>query len=506
MLSVGRMSMLLSELLAKAQVVPDAAHADAQVLGLHDDSRRVEAGSCFICMPGHNVDGHEFLGMAKERGATSVITHHRDGHQKAKELGLAAVLIENDGLRLNEALWKIARAYFDNPTREMKVIGVTGTNGKTTTAWLLRDMLRAKGLQAAYLGTLGFHLPHEERELANTTPFALELWRLLAEAKEAGVQAIAMEVSSHALAERRVDGVEFDAAVFTNLTQDHLDFHGSMEEYEKAKGRLFLELPKQSQKFFRAALNMDDTAAASLAHELQGKTPLVRYWACDCGYDLGFEWARPQVDHLDGVLCAGEERLEVRVALGGSYNVENVLSATAGMMALGYKLDDLRDVFPKLRPVPGRFEAVPNEKGIGILVDYAHTPDALEKLLDAARPLTNGRLITVFGCGGDRDRTKRPKMARAASERSDVTVVTSDNPRTEDPHAIVNEVRTGVLPGRESVAIVDRREAVAHAVKIAKPGDIVVVAGKGHENYQIIGRTKHPMDDRELARAALEER
>lgn len=313
-----------------------------------------------------------------------------------------------------------------------------------------------------------------------------------------------MEVSSHALAEHRSEYVEFDVGVFTNLTQDHLDFHRSMEEYEAAKGRLFLELPQQTSKAFRGALNMDDTAAASLSHDLGHAA--VRYWTQDCEYDIGIGKRSVAVDSIQAELCAGSERIEVTVRLGGDYNVENLISATSGVIALGYNLSDLKEAIEKVRPVPGRFEAVSSDTGIGVLVDYAHTPDALEKLLDAVRPLTKGRVITVFGCGGDRDRTKRPKMARAASERSDITVVTSDNPRTEDPQSILDEVLTGIVAGRESVDIIDRCEAITHAVKLARPGDVVVIAGKGHENYQIIGRTKYPMDDRVMAREALEAR
>jgi len=394
----------------------------------------------------------------------------------------------------------------------MMVVGVTGTNGKTTTAWLIRDMLSALGLRAGYLGTLGFQIPGEERELSNTTPFAVELYNLLAEARDKGVEALAMEVSSHALAERRADGVEFDAGVFTNLTQDHLDFHGSMEEYEAAKFRLFSDLPKQSAKRFFSVVNVDDPAGRRLEDCLAGGriwrfgvTETLELGKLSADYDLIAYAQTIAVDRIEMVLNLGLDDIGLRFTsqLGGSYNVENLAAAVSALIALGVKPDEACRVAESARAVPGRFEAVRNERGIGILVDYAHTPDALEKLLDAVRPLTSGRVITVFGCGGDRDRTKRPKMARAASERSDITVVTSDNPRTEDPQTILDEVLTGIVAGRESVDIIDRREAIAHAVKIAQPGDVVVIAGKGHENYQIIGRTKYPMDDREMAREAL---
>jgi UDP-N-acetylmuramoyl-L-alanyl-D-glutamate--2,6-diaminopimelate ligase len=496
--------MTLSRLLSEAQVTPFALYGDVDIDSLGQDSRQIGSGALFVCNPGTTSDSHAFLGDAKANGAVAAAVYSRAGFEQAKSAGLAAFQLHEDRIHFNDAICRICNSFFGYPTRSMKVVGVTGTNGKTTTAWLVRDILAALGVRAGYLGTLGFQIPGEERELGNTTPYPVELWSLLAEARDKDVEAMAMEVSSHALAEHRCEYVEFDVGVFTNLTQDHLDFHGSMAEYESAKGRLFRELPAQTQKQFRAALNMDDSAAADLAHESGASA--IRYWTHDCDYDLGVSKRKVAVDRIHAELCGGGETIEVDVSLGGDYNVENLVSSVGAAMALGYPLSHLRKAIEQVRPVPGRFEAVPNVEGIGILVDYAHTPDALEKLLDAVRPLTSGRIITVFGCGGDRDRTKRPKMARAASERSDVTVVTSDNPRTEDPQAILDEVLTGIVPGRESVDIIDRREAIAHAVKIAEPGDVVVIAGKGHENYQIIGRTKHPMDDREMACEALESR
>jgi UDP-N-acetylmuramoyl-L-alanyl-D-glutamate--2,6-diaminopimelate ligase len=397
----------------------------------------------------------------------------------------------------------------------MKVVGVTGTNGKTTTAWILRDILTNLGVATGYLGTLGFQVPGESRELPNTTPFAVDLYNLLAEARDKGVQALAMEVSSHALAQKRVDGVEFDAAVFTNLTQDHLDFHGSMEEYEAAKWRLFTDLPKETGKRFAAALNVGDSVGRRWVERLRATQTGSTYTfaivdrsgtAAEAmpGLSLEGEAAEVRVDSIHLILRErGGEEHGFRCRLGGSYNVQNLLAAVAGARCLGYSLREIAEAANGLNPVPGRFEPVPNGAGIGILVDYAHTPDALEKLLDAVRPLTSGRIVTVFGCGGDRDRGKRPLMARAASERSNLTVITSDNPRTEDPRAIVSEIESGIVPGAEAVTILDRPEAVAYAVRSARPGDVVVIAGKGHENYQIIGTEKRHFDDVEEATRAL---
>jgi len=424
------------------------------------------------------------------------------GFAAALNVGLAAMIVEGD---FSEAVAYLCNEFYRHPTREMGVLGVTGTNGKTTTAWLVRDMLLALGKPAAYLGTLGFELPGEHRDIPNTTPFAADLYEFLGEARDRGVDALAMEVSSHALAQSRLEGVEFDAAVFTNLTQDHLDFHGSMEEYAAAKFRLFEDFPEATDKPFCAAINRDDPYGEALAQQLE--YPVIGY-GIECRYELWPTSLQVSVDRiemdlnfqpLDGDL----EAFHVSAPLGGHYNVENLLSATAGMWALGFEPAEIAGVVGSVRPVPGRFEPVANDQGIGILVDYAHTPDALEKLLDAVRPLCSGRILTVFGCGGDRDRTKRPKMAAASSERSDITIVTSDNPRTEDPQAIIDEVLTGLRPGAAYETIIDRREAIRRAVTMAEPSDVVVIAGKGHEDYQIIGREKFPMDDREEARAAL---
>ncbi len=503
------MGMTLSELLLKANIAPTELQGDAAINSIVMDSRKALAGSLFVCMPGMTRESESFIPDAVDAGATAALVHSPAGLVSARSYGLAAALVSPKGNSFPDFVWRLCDAFFDHPTRSMKVVGVTGTNGKTTTAWLVRDMLNALGEKSAYLGTLGFYLPDQTIELGNTTPFAVELYNYLAMARASGVTALAMEVSSHALAEQRADGVEFDTAVFSNLTQDHLDFHGTMEAYEAAKWRLFRELPKQTQKAFSAVINIDD-ACGERWHQRLGEigTPVHLYSRMGKEGAWAFESKSLKVsfDSITGKwLNVGSAPIgKVDAKLGGSYNVENLLSAMTAMVALGYEPKDVVKAASSVHPVPGRFEAVQNHKGIGVIVDYAHTPDALEKLLDAVRPLTKGKVITVFGCGGDRDRTKRPKMARAASERSDLVIVTSDNPRTEDPKKILRDILPGLIPKTDSLAIVDREEAIREAIKRAKTGDVVVIAGKGHEDYQIIGRTKHHMDDRELARTALE--
>jgi len=489
----------LSALIQGAGIDPDAFEGDADVTGISADSRRISPGDLFICMPGANADSHDYIPNAVAAGAKAVLAHTQSGYVKAREAGLAAVLVLNEGNRLSEWVWRLCRAFFLNPTKSMQVAGVTGTNGKTTTAWLIRDVLQKLGVSAGYLGTLGFQIPGESRELPNTTPFAVDLFPLLAEARDKGVQAMAIEVSSHALAQRRIDGVEFDTAIFTNLTQDHLDFHGSMEDYANAKFRLFAELGPRSGKNFRAAINVDDRYGKVWAERL-GQNTLTFGRR---GADLVGKALTVSLEKIQLQLQYGGKKVAAEVPLGGSFNVQNCLSAVAGLLCLGRELDEIAEALAGVRPVPGRFEPVPNDKGIGIIIDYAHTPDALEKLLDSVRQLHPARIVTVFGCGGDRDRAKRPKMAKAASERSDLVVITSDNPRTEDPLEIMKEVERGLVEGVPSCAIVDRREAIACSVRKARPGDVVVIAGKGHEGYQIIGRTKVPMDDREIAKEAL---
>jgi UDP-N-acetylmuramoyl-L-alanyl-D-glutamate--2,6-diaminopimelate ligase len=492
--------MRLSDLIAKAGVLPDRLLGDAPIAGVVSDSRKATEGCLFVCMPSPSGDTHRFLADAQANGAKAALTHSEAGCEAAWELGMAAALVRNEGTAFAEAVARVCKAFFGDPSSRLKLVGVTGTNGKTTTAWVLRDALEALGVPTAYLGTLGYKTGEGKVTLENTTPFAVELNQCLADAVESGLAGFVMEVSSHALAERRADGLEFDAAVFTNLTQDHLDYHGTMEDYAAAKWRLFSDLPDAAAKPFRAALNADDPTGREWLGRI--RHPAISYGLR--GGDLRGTPTRVTVESIEMELSYGGASVPVKVGLGGSFNVQNTLSVAAALLALGYTLEEAAGALRAAKPVPGRFEPVRNDRGIGVIVDYAHTPDALEKLLDAVRGLQPRRVITVFGCGGDRDRTKRPKMARVVSERSDLSVVTSDNPRTEDPERILQDVVQGLAPGAEAVTIADRRQAIFEAVRRAQPGDVVVIAGKGHEDYQIIGRTKFPMDDRKIAREALE--
>ena len=494
--------MTLSALLREAGLSA-TARGDAEVASLVADSRRVRPGALFAAYPG----GERFLAAAREAGAVAALVATPEAVDEAERLGLAAALLEPVGFGL------AAHAFHGFPSRTMRVMGVTGTNGKTTVAWLARDMARALGRKAAYLGTLGFEID-ELRSLPNTTPFAVDLAEMMAEARDAGCEMLAMEVSSHALAEGRVAGVEFDVAVFTNLTQDHLDFHGTMEAYAAAKKALFTGLRRGAV----AVLNLDDPTGRAWAASLKGNVVGFRLGGPRLEGGAGVRGTAERVG-IDGIRLTLEDgtwQETVDVPIGGSYNVENALAAFSGVLALHFErwlgadfeaseraFADCAQALESVHPVPGRFEAVSTANDRVGIVDYAHTPDALAKLLDAVRPLAERDVITVFGCGGDRDRAKRPLMARAAAERSDLLVVTSDNPRTEDPERILDETVAGIGSRTPFLREPDRARAIRLAAERSRPGDVVVVAGKGHEDYQIVGGEKRPFDDRALLREAL---
>ncbi len=506
--------MLFSEMFLKANVTPAKIIGDAEIGVLCADSRTTKPGEVFVCMPSLNSDPHSFIGNALERGASALIVHSLEAFDSRKGQVPIALVGERE---FEDSIWRLAKVAFGDPSKDLKIIGVTGTNGKTTVAWLMRDMLEALGIRTAYIGTLGFHLLGEEHEALNTTPFSIDINRMLAECRDRGIEVVAMEVSSHALAQKRVDGVEFDAAVFTNLTQDHLDFHGTMQEYAATKKRLFTDFPKKSLKHFVGVANFDDPISKAWAEELGLLT-----FGLASGLDS--ELPKPEIKGTCDRVALIEIRLRIRcqgqgegrgsAPIGGQFNVQNLLAASAGLIALNESVALFRQnpavagliasTFPKVRPVPGRFEVLPSKPGVNVILDFAHTPDALQKLLQSVKLLEPKRIITVFGCGGDRDRSKRPIMAAAVSSESDLTVITSDNPRTEDPESILRDVEKGIVPGKKFVSIVERPEAVKYAIGEAEPGYVVVIAGKGHQNFHIVGHTKYPMDERQLVRDAVE--
>ncbi len=489
--------MKLSELVSDIAPVEggsgDGDAEDVEIEGLAYDSRSVEAGSLFFCVHGFTADGHDFAAQALGNGAVALVVERPLG-SGAPEVVVPSVRAE---------MGPIAARFHGHPSSRMKVIGVTGTNGKTTTSFLVRALLQATGEQTGLLGTVKSVIGGRERPVERTTAEAIDLQADLRAMLDGGDRACAMEVSSHALELGRVRGVEFGAAIFTNLTQDHLDFHPTMEHYFAAK-RLLFE-PPDGPAPDATVVNLDDPYGRRLAAELDGAITFsledsdAEYRATElrCGFqECGFQLHTP----------AGPA--EVRLALPGRFNVANALGAIAAVHALGGDLDTLVRALERGVRVPGRFEPVDAGQGFAVLVDYAHTPDSLGNVLGAARELigTNGNVVCVFGAGGDRDRTKRPLMGEISARLADVTIVTSDNPRSESPEAIVREILAGVPRGRaEFVQVqVDRRAAIERAIGLAETGDVVVIAGKGHEQGQeLAGGEKRPFDDVKVAREVL---
>lgn len=470
----------------------------ADVSAVIYDSRRAIAGSVFVALRGLKADGAAFVPQAVQRGAALIVA------ETARPEGDRTPWLTVSDARLALAL--LADAFYDHPSRRMRVIGVTGTNGKTTTAYLLASMLDAADLKAGLLGTVTYRLGGEEREASRTTPEAPDVQQLLHEMIRQGCRSAVMEVSSHALALKRVDGMRFAAGIFTNLTRDHLDFHEDMETYFQAKRRLFEMLPSDAP----GVINLDDPRSPSLVEVCRSpvtfaiaRTADVTPGALDITLSgLMFDIRTPR----------GTVSVESRLV--GRPNVYNILAAAATATAIGLPLDAIAEGVRVLPGVPGRFEVVSaSDDEITVVVDYAHTDDALRNLLETARPLSPKRLVTVFGCGGDRDRTKRPLMGMVAARLSDVVVITSDNPRSEEPLRIVEEIKRGIPAGSQSMGrgpdirtIVDRRHAIEQAVELAEPGDVVLIAGKGHEKYQQIGDRVLPFDDGAIAGVALARR
>jgi UDP-N-acetylmuramoyl-L-alanyl-D-glutamate--2,6-diaminopimelate ligase len=472
--------MTLREVLGDA--VRDAHPVDVTALAY--DNRRVVPGCVFFCVRGFTRDGHDFAADAVARGAAALVVDH------PLRLGVPEVVVDD----VRAAMAPAAARLHHDPTASLCTVGVTGTNGKTTTAYLVRALLQAAGLQTGLLGTVTSVIGGVEHEVVRTTPEAVDLQATFASMLAGGDTHCVMEVSSHALALGRADAIHWAAAIFTNLTQDHLDFHPTMEDYFAAKRKLFDAGPRV------AVVNIDDPYGARLAAQLPAATTI--------GIDSSQADLRATAVHSDfggSTFRAGD--LELRSPLPGRFNVLNALGAVAAVRALGVDDDTIVAALPEAGRVPGRFEPVDEGQDFAVLVDYAHTPDSLKNVLAAARPLTEGRLLCVFGCGGDRDRGKRPQMGEISARLADHTIVTSDNPRSEDPPAIVEEILTGIADRSETEAIVDRHAAIERAVGLARPGDVVVIAGKGHEQGQELeGGRKLPFDDVTVAREMLRAR
>jgi UDP-N-acetylmuramoyl-L-alanyl-D-glutamate--2,6-diaminopimelate ligase len=474
----------------------------ATVSGVTHDSRAVTPGGCFVAVPGFKQDGRRYIADALGRGAALIVA---EGADPVDTGDTARVLVPST----REALAQLADAYHRHPSGVLTLVGITGTSGKTTTAFLVEALLRGAGHRTGLIGTIEYRIGDAREAAAQTTPEAVEVQALLARMRDAGVTAAAMEVSSHALSLSRVDGIDFDVAVFTNLSQDHLDFHRTMDEYRRVKTRLFALLAAGTKPRRAAVINADDPAGASMVEALTVRA--LRY-AMRAAADV-----RPLrvVSDAGGIRLEAETpagRVAVESQLVGEHNAMNLLAAIAVGVALDVPPARIGEALSAVRVVPGRFERVEAGQPFLVVVDYAHKPDALEHVLRTGRKLVTGagRLGVVFGCGGDRDRGKRPMMGEIAVRLADRTWVISDNPRTERPEAIIDEILAGIAGRADAdrarhVAIADRRAAIRDALGWARPGDVLVIAGKGHETYQIVGTDVLPFDDRKVARQVLEE-
>ncbi len=488
--------------------LPIRLNPDPEITSIHFDSRQVRPGGLFVAVPGFKIDGHEYIDSAVKQGAAAIIS------QKPAALNIWNIEVESS----RKALAALSSRFYGDPSEKLKIIGITGTNGKTTTAFIIEKILLQAGISAGVIGTLNCRYCGKVFDLSMTTPESLDLQRILSDMLADGVTHVVMEASSHAIILNRMDACWMDVAIFTNLTQDHLDFHGNMTDYWQSKKKLFTELlamgPKKDKAV--AVINCNDPRGERLFKELPS--------ALSVGFDenchLWPEIIRKDQTGMEGVISTPEGMFKFETPLIGQYNVENILCAAGACLALGLPLNVIRSGIESVEFVPGRLQSIPNRMNRFVFVDFAHTPDALENVLQTLRTLTTDRIICVFGCGGNRDREKRPLMGRIAARLSTICIITSDNPRFEDPMAVIADILAGVREqgmqpcnpddaikspsARGYVVEPDRSLAIEMAVRISRHWDMILIAGKGHETNQIIGNQKIPFDDRRIARNALE--
>ena len=490
--------MQLKLLLSKAKTRQIHGPVDVEISSICYDSRQVKAGALFVAMRGIQVDGHRYVSQAIARGAAAVMVEHA-----VTDIAETVTRIEVDNTRATLAF--IAAFFHHQPSLKLKMAGITGTNGKTTTTYLLKHICERAVLRCGLIGTVRYEIGDEVIPSAHTTPESSDVQDLLARMRDAGCKAAVMEVSSHALAQERVRGVEFDAAVFTNLTQDHLDFHGDFEAYFEAKASLFTTLlPSQTKKRGVAIINVDDRYGAELRTRILKETRVITY-GVGSRADFRASNFKTELAGTSYQLDAQDRSFLVRFPLIGKFNIYNSLAALAAATAFGIPLRAAILALATAPSVPGRLQLVPGKRNYQVYVDYAHTDDALHNVLRTLRELNPHRLIVVFGCGGDRDRAKRPLMGRAAEQWSDYAIITSDNPRSESPEAIIRDVEQS-FRGNNYEVVVDRGEAIKRAVALAEARDIVLIAGKGHETYQQFAHETIAFDDVQVARAAIEDR
>jgi UDP-N-acetylmuramoyl-L-alanyl-D-glutamate--2,6-diaminopimelate ligase len=486
--------MQLGALIQQLTVKAVQGTLDREITGLCYDSRRVVPGDLFVAVKGYVSDGHAFMEQAVEKGAVAVV-----GEQASLSQRATGILVPDS----RAALAQLAAAFFAFPSRKLRMIGVTGTNGKSTTTFLIRHLLERANQSTGLIGTVQYQVGERRLPATRTTPESLDLQELLSQCVDAGCRNVVMEVASHALSLGRVNEIEFDVGVFTNLTQEHLDFHGSMKNYFDAKATLFDRMRRNSTKEAKAVINIDDPYGQQLIGRYGRELSVVSY---GMGARAEFRASDFNIE-MNGTsfrLDTKERSYLVRLPLIGRFNIYNSLAALAAAHALRLDMRSAVLALAKAPQVPGRLEAVPAKRKFQVFVDYAHTDDALLNVVKTCRDLHPARLIVVFGCGGDRDTSKRPLMGAVADEYADYSIVTSDNPRKEDPEAIIRDIESG-FKHKNYLKIVDRRQAIARAISIAQPRDIVLIAGKGHEKYQEFSDHTIPFDDVEVAARALEE-
>jgi len=488
--------------------LPILLNPDPEISSIHFNSREVQPGGLFVAIPGLKFDGHDYIGSAVSRGAAAVVS------QRPVALNVWNIDVENS----RKALAVLSSRFYGNPSEKLKIIGITGTNGKTTTAYIIEKILLQAGISVGVIGTLNYRYCGKVFDISMTTPESSDLQRILSEMLTDGVTHVVMEASSHAIFLNRIDACWMDVAVFTNLTQDHLDFHANMKDYWQSKKTLFTEHlgngPKKDKAI--AVINCNDSLGKNLFKEL----PSALSVGFDDGCHLWPEIIRKDQTGMEGVISTPEGMFKFETPLIGQYNVENLLCAAGACIALGLPLNIIRSGIESVEFVPGRLQSIPNSMDRFVFVDFAHTPDALENVLQTLRTLTTDRIICVFGCGGNRDRKKRPLMGQIAASLANICIITSDNPRFEDPMSIIEDILEGVrkqgLPqynpddaikptlARGYVIEPDRSRAIDLAIQISKHWDMILIAGKGHETYQVIGDQSVPFDDRVIARNALE--
>ncbi|MCK4401592.1 UDP-N-acetylmuramoyl-L-alanyl-D-glutamate--2,6-diaminopimelate ligase [bacterium] len=489
--------MKLQKLVSDLESFTISGRKDIEINGIASDSNNVKSGFAFISIKGLKADGHNFINNAISRGAAALIVE-----KDVEVLGDVTIIMVPDTKKI---LPVIADAFYNYPSNRMNIIGVTGTNGKTTTTYFIDQILRKAGRKTGIIGTINYQIGDRIIPAVNTTPGPIQLRELLSQMLEANIETVIMEVSSHAIAQRRIAGIEFDTCIFTNLTPEHLDYHETLEKYRDTKLQLFEQMGKNSKKNTakKAIINIDDPASKRFCDVCQ--VEIITY-----GLNTNaFVYASDIKSIIDGssfkLHIGSNKSIGVKINLAGKYNIYNALAATSAASAFGLSLNEIKSGLESLKSVPGRFEKITTDTGLNIIVDYAHTPDGMKQVLKTARDLAPNKIITVFGCGGDRDRLKRPQMGKISSELSDYTIITSDNPRTEELMKIIKEIIQGIKDtGSPDVEIIpDRKSAIKRAIELAKKNDLVMILGKGHETYQVLKDTVVPFDDRQVVKEIL---